>query len=98
VQTLLNTSRRVAAVWHRSGRPQILQAPLRIAQIPGQRIPSEIHGKPLAACLKKIQGVLTRYGSEALSAALSEFGPALVRLAGLTFSEALCASADSGIS
>ena len=95
MQTLLNTNRRVAAVWHRNGGPQILQALLRVAQIPGQRIPSEIDGKPLAACLKKIQSVLTRYGSGALSTDLREFGPALARLAGLTYSEALGALADS---
>ncbi len=95
MQSLLNRSRRLAAVWHRNGGPQILQALLRIAQIPGQRVPSEIDGKPLAACLKKIQSVLTRYGSEALSTDLSEFGPAVARLAGLTYSEALCALADS---
>lgn len=97
VQTLVNTNRRVAAVWHRNGGPQILQALLRIAQIPGQRIPSEIDGKPLAACLKRIQSVLTRYGSEALSSDLREFGPALSRLAGLSYSEVLTAFEDTPI-
>jgi hypothetical protein len=97
VQTLVNTNRRVAAVWHRNGGPQILQALLRIAQIPGQRIPSEIDGRPLAACLKKIQSVLTRYGSGALSSDLREFGPALSRLAGLSYSEVLTAFEDAPI-
>lgn len=97
VQTLISTNRRVATVWHRSGGSQIVQGVLRAVQCSGQRIPSEINGEPLGHCLAKIQSAFSRYGSEALSADLREYGPPLARLAGLTYAEALTASGASKV-
>lgn len=90
-RTLVDTNRRVATVWHRSGGPRIVQGLLQLLQRPEQALPAEIDGKPLPDCLLEIQRVFARYGSRALAADLDEVGPSLVRLAGLTYPEALSA-------
>jgi hypothetical protein len=90
-RALVDTNRRVATVWHRSGGPKILQGLLQMFQRPEQALPAEIDGKPLPECLLRIQRVFARYGSRDFAADLEEFGPSLVPLAGLTYREALAA-------
>lgn len=88
---LVNTNRRVATIWHRSGGPRIVQSLMQILQSPNQTLPPEIDGKPLRDCLLRIQKIFMRYGSRAFSADLERFGPSLVPLAGLPYREALTA-------
>jgi len=88
-QTLVNKNRRVATAWHRNGGPQLVRGLLRMAESPQEALPAEIDGKPLPQCLAGIQGAFTRYGSPALAADLSEYGPALALLAGLNYTQAL---------
>ncbi|HSS79168.1 MAG TPA: hypothetical protein VLV54_20785, partial [Thermoanaerobaculia bacterium] len=88
---LVNTNRRVATIWHRSGGPRIVQSLLQLLQRPEEALPAEIDGKPLRDCLLGIQKVFMRYGSPAFSADLARFGPSLVPLAGLSYREALSA-------
>jgi hypothetical protein len=90
-QTLVNKNRRVATAWHRNGGPKIVRGVLRMAQSPDESfsLPAEIDGKPLPECLAGIQSVFTRYGSPALAADMSQYGPALAQLAGLTYSQTL---------
>lgn len=90
-QTLVNTNRRVATVWHRSGGPQLIQCLLQMIWRHDQALPVEIGGKPLSDCLVRIERVLARYGSRALSADLSKYGPPLGQLAGLTYHQVLAA-------
>jgi hypothetical protein len=93
---LVTTNRRVAAVWRRSGGPQIVQAVLDLARRRDQRLPEEIAGRPIALCLERLQSVLTRYASPALAADLSQFGPRLVRFSGLTYQQMLSALESGG--
>jgi hypothetical protein len=70
-QKLIVRNRHFAAVWHRSGGTQILQAILRMPQVRHQSLPSAINGKPLIECVRTIQHALYRYGSRELSADLA---------------------------
>jgi hypothetical protein len=89
VQRLINTNRRVAAVWQRSGGPQIIQAALNMMENRSQVIPAEIEGKPLADCIAKIQKALLRYSSPGLAAGLRKYAPRLGELAGLNYMQSL---------
>jgi hypothetical protein len=89
VQRLVNTNRRVAAVWQRNGGPQIIQAALNMLQNRSQTFPAEIDGKPLADCLARIQKYLLRYSSSGLQAALRKYAPRFAELAGLNYMQSL---------
>ena len=94
-QELINKNRRVATVWHRNGGPQIVQSLLQMARHHDRTIPAEINGSPLADCLARIQTMLTRYASPALSHDLREYGTFLRRLAGLTYPQVLAVLQDT---
>ncbi len=95
-QHLVNTNRRVATVWHRSGGPQIVQAVLDLAHRRDKPLPAEIDGKPLAACLERFKKVMARYASPALAADLARFSPRLESFAGFTYAELLSALQAGG--
>jgi hypothetical protein len=88
-QNLVNTNRKMATVWHRSGGPAIADGLLRMLEIPGQRIPAVINGAPLVDCLQQIASALARYGSDALAADIKTHGAALTQLAHLSYPELL---------
>lgn len=89
VNTLVNSNRRVATVWHRNGGPQLIQRLIQVFQRPDEALPIEIDGKPLTECLTRIQEILMRYGSPLLSADLRTYGPGLRRLVGLAYPQIL---------
>jgi hypothetical protein len=89
VQSLINTNRRVAAVWRRNGGPQIIQAALNMLQNRSQVFPFEIDGQPLADCVARIQKALLRHSSPGLEAGLRKYAPALAELAGLNYMQSL---------
>jgi hypothetical protein len=91
VQNLVNGNRRVATVWHRSGGPIILQTLLQMIQSPDKHLPQAINGKPLTKCLADLQASLMRYGSVELASDIVNFGPRLLELAGLSYSQLLLA-------
>jgi len=88
-QKLIVRNRHFAAVWHRSGGTQILQAILRMPQYRDQSLPSAINGKPLTDCLGTIQRALYRYGSRELSADLARQVWFIETAANLTYCELL---------
>jgi hypothetical protein len=88
---LVTTNRRVAAVWRRSGGPQIVQAVLDLVHRSDNRLPEEIGGRPFAECLERIKSALTRSASAALTDDLARFGPRLAGFAGLTYAQLLAA-------
>ena len=88
-QKLIVRNRHFAAVWHRSGGTQILQAILRMPQYRDQSLPSAINGKPLTDCLGTIQRALYRYGSRELSADLARQVWFIETAATLTYCELL---------
>jgi hypothetical protein len=89
--TLVNTNRKMAAVWQRNGGPAIINGFLRVLEIPGQRAAPVINGTPLEDCLQQIASGLARYGSDALAADIKAHGPALIHLAHLSYPELLTA-------
>jgi hypothetical protein len=91
IRGLIDTNRRVAATWQQSGGPQLVQAVLGMLQGHDSGLPEEIDGRPLAACVGRIQKVLMRYASPGLAAALRVHAPRIARLGGLSYSQALAA-------
>lgn len=77
VRRLINTNKRVATVWHRSGGPLWVRTAFRAAAFPQEPIPTEIAGFSLRASLDKMLIVLKRYGSEALVRDLTTHEPEL---------------------
>jgi hypothetical protein len=90
-QTLVNTNRKMATVWHRNGGPTIANGFVRMLENPGQRVPSTINGTPLEDCLQQIASALARYGSDALAADIETHERALIPLVHLTYPELLAA-------
>jgi hypothetical protein len=68
VTHLINTNRRVAMVWHRSGAAELAQTMFRAFRHPNVTVPSAVRGRPLAAVLADALAALDRYGSPALRA------------------------------
>ncbi|MBW8879189.1 MAG: hypothetical protein JF614_29970 [Acidobacteria bacterium] len=64
---LVTSNRRAAAVWRRSGGPQIVQAVLDLVHHRDDRLSEEIDGRPFAECLERIRSALARYASPALA-------------------------------
>ena len=89
VLALVNHNRKVAAVWQRSGGPELVNLILRALQFREERLPSEINGQPVADCLARIQMALTRYASPDFSMDLNRYAPALTRFSGMTYREML---------
>jgi hypothetical protein len=96
-QDLINSHRRVGAVWRRNGGTQIVQSFLEMVQFPERTLPVAITGRPITECLRRIQKALVRYGSAALAADLSRLGPLLIRSADLTYPQMLAALQGHGL-
>jgi hypothetical protein len=86
---LVKTNRRVGTVWQRNGGPEITNAVLQMACDCDRRLPTEIHGKPLAECLRRMQRVITRYASPAFSNDLARYLPQIASWSGMTYRELL---------
>jgi len=88
-QKLVNTNRRVATVWHRNGGPRILQALVNLLQRRDEPLPTQIEGRPLVDCVRKIREILARYASPALAADLGRYAVELEGFAGLSYTQML---------
>ena len=86
---LVHSHRRVTVAWHRSGAAELFQCLWRAFKSPDLRVPAEIHGRPLRACLEELAAALERNGSDALTADLRRLLPVLPDVAGLTRREIL---------
>jgi hypothetical protein len=86
-RTLVNSNRRVATVWHRNGGPEILNGLLGMLGSPQAVLPAEVHGRPLADCLDKIQSVFAKYCSPRMAADMELHAATVRPLARLTCSE-----------
>jgi len=82
---LVDGNRRVAAVWHRTGGPALLQLLVRMLSRPGLTLPSTVHGQPLGAALARIAAAFARHSSDALRADLDRVVRSLPDLSGLTY-------------
>lgn len=83
--TLINTNRRVAVAWHRSGAAGLFQVLARMPLRPELALPTTVHGRPLGDCLDRVQAVLERFGSAPLRRDLIRVRRLLPELAGLTY-------------
>jgi hypothetical protein len=96
-QDLINTNRRVGAVWRRNGGTEIVQGFIEMVQSPGRTLPATINDRPVTDCVRRIQKALARYGSAGLVADLIRFGPRLAQSCSLTYPQILAAlQADGG--
>ncbi|CCQ90846.1 hypothetical protein NITGR_430013 [Nitrospina gracilis 3/211] len=89
ISHLIETNRRVATVWHRSGGPAILQALVRVFYTPSARVPQQINGEPLSDCIDRSNSIFNKYGSESLRRDLTLLKQALPDIAGMTYREIL---------
>ena len=87
VMRLVNTNRRVATVWHRSGGPRIFQSFLQAAQAPDRAAPSELDGCPVRSSLERIRHIFLKYGSDRLRSDICAWTQALLRAPGLTYAQ-----------
>ena len=78
VRRLINTNRRVAAMWHRAAGPCLLRR-LFQASIDADE-PAPIPGEPDEAYLDRWCDLLTRYGSPRLRASLARYRSVVIDL------------------
>jgi hypothetical protein len=86
---LVNTNRRIATTWHRSGAAAIFQLLVRMAVDPGVRMPETVNGQPLAACVEQVHAMLARSASPGLREDLDRIRAWLPDVAGLTYPQIL---------
>ncbi len=84
---LVHSNRRVTVAWHRSGAAELMQLLIRAFSRPETRIPEEIQGRPIRACLEDMAAAIKRSGSAALDADARRVLPTLPDIAGLSHSE-----------
>jgi subtilisin family serine protease len=63
IRTLINTNRKVAAVWHRCNGPIWVRLSLRAASVPDMPVPMEAGGITLREAVRSFAGILKRYAS-----------------------------------
>jgi hypothetical protein len=86
---LVHSHRRVTVVWHRSGAAELFQWLWRAFKYPDVRLPAQIQGRPVRACLEELAAALERNGSDVLTADVRRVLPVLPDVAGLTRREIL---------
>ena len=91
IRRLVDHNRRVATIWHRSGGPALLQALLRAMDSPALRLPAFINGAPVAACVDRIAGAFSKYGSPALRDDVLRVRSALPEIGGASFADIVVA-------
>ena len=82
---LLETNRRVATVWHRSGGSALFQLLIRMLDDPRVTLPETLAGRPLPDVLDRVRDAFARHGSEALRRDLDAVRARLPDLGGLTY-------------
>ena len=82
---LINTNRRVALAWHRTGLSAVVQVLARMPTEPDLALPTTLHDEPVRTVLTRMRATLDRYASPALSADLARLDRVLPNLGGLTY-------------
>ena len=85
--SLINTNRRVAVAWHRSGAAAVVQVLARMTMQPDIALPATVNGQPLRAALTRMRGTLDRFASPRLSRDLARLDALLPDLAGRTYGQ-----------
>ena len=84
---LVHSNRRVTVAWHRSGGAELMQWLICAFSRPETRIPEQIQGRPIHACLEDLAATIRRNGSAALEVDARRVLPTLPDIAGLSHSE-----------
>jgi hypothetical protein len=79
---LVNSNRRVATVWHRSGASALFQVFLRMLAQPDLELPRTLNGDPLSVCIERVCVSMERFASPALRADLASVRAELPELGG----------------
>jgi hypothetical protein len=82
---LINTNRRVAVAWHRSGVAALVQVLMRMPTQPELALPATVNGQPVRAALTRMRATLDRFASPRLSKDLAHLDALLPDVAGLTY-------------
>ena len=82
---LINTNRRVALAWHRTGLSALVQVLARMPADHELTVPATLHGQPVRTVLTRMRATLERFASPALSADLARLDGLLPDLGGLTY-------------
>jgi hypothetical protein len=89
IRALINQNRKVAAAWHGSGGPALLQALSRAIHMPSVTLPAMVNGRPIGACLERLARAFDKYGSARLRADVSQLHAVLPPIGGHTVGELL---------
>ncbi len=79
---LVNSNRRVATVWHRSGASALFQVLVRMLSQPDLELPRTLNGDPLSVCIDRVCTSIERYASPALRDDLTSVRVELPELGG----------------
>jgi len=82
---LINSNRRVALAWHRTGLSGLVQVPARMPAEPDLALPATLHGEPVRTVLTRMRATLDRFASPGLSADLARLDRVLPDLGGLSY-------------
>lgn len=82
---LINTNRRVALAWHRTGLSALVQVLARMPAEPDLALPATLHGESVRTVLTRMRATLDRFASPALSADMARLDRVLPDLGGLTY-------------
>lgn len=92
---LINSNRRVATTWHRSGASGLFQLLTRMLNQPDVAVPETINGQPVSTCLDSVCAILGRFASPQLRDDLTRTRAALPELGGLTYAR-ICSALAAG--
>lgn len=86
-RALVNTRKRIAAVWHRNYGPLLLHHVVRSTMLPDVPVPGTIEGEEISIRAARIVSALETHASRELRAALHSTLPYVARLQGKTLLE-----------
>ncbi len=86
---LMNSNKRVAAIWRRIGGEAWIRETWNCMVDRHRPFPSEFNGMTFSQCFSELTRVLQRYASCQLADDLQSFAPVLIALAGRTYDETL---------
>ena len=85
--SLINTNRRVATAWHRTGTAALFQLLTRMTMQPDVALPATLNGRPIRSCLDRMHEIIDRFASPGLSRDLARLAAMVPDLAGRTYGQ-----------
>ncbi len=95
MKRLIDTNRRVAAVWQRHGGPSLVRRIVLGEENPDPPLPERIGDRPVLVLIDRLVAILERYGSAALKADAARYRDFIRRLPGLRIADIDTALAES---